>query len=215
MLTAEFTALGVTRMLEAVRQVVPRSASTRRGSEMFGKVRETPQTENDALPSAQPLWRGQGLWPLADGELPRELRDARRLGHPVQPRVAAPRPGVRDPQDHPRRGADRARAAEQLALGNLDAAARLGLRRRLRPGHVADAPAGPARATTSIATGDAHSVRELCEIAFAHAGLDYEQPRGQDPALIRPAEVDLLAATRARPRELGWAPTVDFASSSR
>ena len=77
-LTGEFTALGVTRMLEAVRLVDPRirfyQASS---SEMFGKVRETPQNEDDAVLSAQPLRRRQGLRPLHHGELPRELRPVR------------------------------------------------------------------------------------------------------------------------------------------
>ncbi len=62
-----------------------------------------------------------------------------------------------------------------------------------------------------VATGVDHSVRELCEVAFAHAGLDYRDHVTLDPALIRPAEVDNLRGDAARARsELGWAPGVDF-----
>ena len=70
---------------------------------------ETPQTRDDAVLPAQPLRRRQGVRPLHHGQLPRELRPVRLLGHPVQPRVAAARPGVRHAQDHARRGADQAR----------------------------------------------------------------------------------------------------------
>ena len=85
--TGEVTALGVTRMLDAIRLVDPEirfyQASS---SEMFGKVREVPQTENTPFYPAQPLRRGQGLRPLDHGQLSRELRPVRLLGHPVQPR---------------------------------------------------------------------------------------------------------------------------------
>ena len=115
-LTGEFTALGVTRMLEAIRQVDPAirfyQASS---SEMFGKVREVPQTELDAVPSAQPVRRRQGVRALPDGELPRELRPVCGLGDPVQPRIAAARPRVRDAQGDRRRGAHRARAGDRAA----------------------------------------------------------------------------------------------------
>ena len=111
-LTAEFTAVGVTRMLEAVRSVDPAirfyQASS---SEMFGKVREVPQNEDDAVLPAQPLRRREGLRPLHHRELPRELRPVRGLGHPLQPRVAAARPRVRDAQDLRRRRAHQARPA--------------------------------------------------------------------------------------------------------
>ena len=109
-LTAEFTAVGVTRMLEAIRHVDPSirfyQASS---SEMFGKVREVPQNEDDAVLPAQPVRRREGLRALHHGELPRELRPLRGLGHPLQPRVAAPRARVRDAQDLRRRRAHQAR----------------------------------------------------------------------------------------------------------
>ena len=109
-LTAEFTAVGVTRMLEAIRQVDPAirfyQASS---SEMFGRVVETPQSEGDAVLPAQPLRRREGLRPLHHRELPRVVRHVRLLGDPLQPRVAAPRPRVRDAQGHRRRRPHQAR----------------------------------------------------------------------------------------------------------
>ena len=92
MLTGEFNAQGVTRVLEAVRQVDPRirfyQASS---SEMFGKVREVPQTELTPFYPRSPVRRLEGLRALHHGQLPRELRPVCGLGHPVQSRVAAPR----------------------------------------------------------------------------------------------------------------------------
>jgi GDPmannose 4,6-dehydratase len=97
-LTGETTALGVTRVLDAIRIVNPEirfyQASS---SEMFGKVLEVP------------LRGGQGLRPLDHRQLPGKLRPARQLGHPVQPRVPPPRPRVRDPQGDPRGGPHRRR----------------------------------------------------------------------------------------------------------
>ena len=89
MLTGEFNAQGVTRVLEAVRQVDPRirvyQASS---SEMFGKVREVPQTELTPFYPRSPVRRVEGLRALHHGQLSRELRPLRGLGHPLQPRVA-------------------------------------------------------------------------------------------------------------------------------
>ena len=108
-LTAEFTALGVTRLLDGIRQVCPKARfyqaslqrDVRQGSGDAAKG-------NDAVPPALALWRRQGVRPLYHGELSRKLRPVRLLRHPVQPRIAAPRSGVRDAQDHPRRGPDQA-----------------------------------------------------------------------------------------------------------
>ncbi len=144
-LTGEFTALGVTRLLEAIRLVdrddplLPgqQQRDVRQGA---GRAAD----RDDAVLSAQPVRRGQGLRPLDHGELPRELRHVRLLRHPVQSRVAPARQGVRHPQDHRRRGPHQARPARQAAAGQPGRPARLGLRRRLRAGHVADAPAGRA-----------------------------------------------------------------------
>ena len=87
-LTAEFTGVGVTRMLEAVREVCPEARFYQASSsEMFGKVREVPQTEDDALLPALALRGGQGLRPLHHRQLPRVLQPARDQRDPLQPRV--------------------------------------------------------------------------------------------------------------------------------
>ena len=98
-LTGEVTALGVTRLLDAILLTDPAirfyQASS---SEMFGKVVEVPQTERTPFYPAQPVRGGQGVRPLDHGQLPGELRPARQLGDPVQSREPAPRPRVRDSQ---------------------------------------------------------------------------------------------------------------------
>jgi len=100
--------------------------------------------------------------------------------------------------------------AAELRLGNLDASRDWGyagdyveaMWRMLQPATPAD---------FVIGTGETHTVRELCEIAFAHAGLDWKQHVRVDAALVRPAEVDVLRADPAKARrELGWTPTVSF-----
>ena len=157
LLTGEYNAQGVTRALEAIRQVDPKikfyQASS---SEMFGKVREVPQSETDAVLSAQPLRRVQGLRALHHGQLSRELSAVRLLRHPVQSRIAAPRPRVRHPQGDRRRRAHQARPHRQPVDGQPRRAARLGLRRRLRARDVADAPAGRARRLRRRHRQDAH-----------------------------------------------------------
>ena len=108
--TGEVTALGVTRLLDAIRVADPDirfyQASS---SEMFGKVREVPQTRDDAVLPPQPVRRCQGVRPLDHRQLPRELRPARDVWHPVQSRVATTGAGVLDAQDRQRRGSDQAR----------------------------------------------------------------------------------------------------------
>ena len=105
---------------------------------------------DDAVLPAQPVRRRQGLRALHHGQLPRELRPLRLLGDPLQPRVAAPRPRVRDPQDHPRRRARSSSGSrDELRLGNLDAQRDWGYAGDYVRGDVADAAAGPSRTTTS------------------------------------------------------------------
>ncbi len=102
-LTAEFTAVGTARMLEAVRQVTPDTRFYQASSsEMFGKPEEVPQRETHALQPAQSLRNGEVLLALRNRQLPRGLRPVRRLGDPLQPRVAAPSARVRDPEGDPR-----------------------------------------------------------------------------------------------------------------
>ncbi len=110
--TGEVTALGAARILEAVREVGLRPRFYQASSsEMFGKVAETPQKRDDAVPPALAVRRREALRPRDHGELPRVLRAARDERDPLQPRVAAPRRDVRDPQDHARGLAHRVRAA--------------------------------------------------------------------------------------------------------
>ena len=114
-------------------------------SEMFGKVQEVPADRAHALLPPLALRRGQALRPLDHRELPRVLRPARVVRDPVQPREPAPRPRVPAPQGQPRRGPIKLGLDERAAPRQPRRRARLGLRRRLRRGHVADAPAGRAR----------------------------------------------------------------------
>ncbi len=186
-LTGETTALGVTRMLDAIRIVDPEirfyQASS---SEMFGQVVETPQTRDDAVLPAQPLRRGQGLRPLDHRQLPRELRPVRHARgscSTTSRRDAGLEFVTRKVTDGVARiklGLD-----TTLRLGNLDADARLGLRGRLRPRDVAmlqhDTPDD-----FVVATGETHSMRELCEVAFGAAGLRLAGPRRGRRALPPP-----------------------------
>ena len=149
-LTAEITGLGVLRMLEAVRIVGGTDNNPIRfyqasSSEMFGKVQRDTADRAHAVPSALALRRRQGVRPLHDDELPRGLRHPREQRDPLQPRGPQARPRVRDPQGHQRGRADQARAAGEHHARQPRLVARLGLRGRLRRGHVDDAPAGHAR----------------------------------------------------------------------
>ena len=211
--TGEVTALGVTRLLDAIRIVDPDirfyQASS---SEMFGKVRETPQRETTPFYPRSPygVAKVYGHWITVN------YRESYGL-HATS--------GILFNHESPRRGLEFvtrkvARAAarikrgreREVALGNLESRRDWGfagdyvramwlMLRRDEPSDFV------------VATGEQHSVRELCELAFAHVGLDWENHVRQDPALIRPAEVDSLVgdATRAR-SELGWRPEVDFPS---
>ena len=99
--------------------------------------------------------------------------------------------------------------ASDLRLGNLDAQRDWGYA-GIRPSHVGDAPA-PEPSDYVVATGIAHSVRDLCRIAFEHVGLDYQKHVVSDERLHRPAEVDHLLGKADKARaELGWEPTVGF-----
>ena len=121
-LTGEFTALGVTRVLEAIRTVNPKirfyQASS---SEMFGKVQAVPQNERTRVLSPLALRGSEALRPLDHDQLSRIVRSLRDQRHPVQSRIEPARQGVRDAQDHRRRRAHQARSREELRLGNLDA----------------------------------------------------------------------------------------------
>ncbi len=210
-LTGEFTGLGVTRMLEAVRQVDPTirfyQASS---SEMFGKVREVPQNELTPFHPRSPY----GVAKAYGHFLTVNYRESYGL-YTVS--------GILFNHESPRRGLEfvsrkitdgAARIALHLAtdlrMGTLDA--------ERDWGYAGDYVRAmwlmlqqPEPSDYVIATGIAHSVRELCEIAFARVGLEYEHYVVSDPNLYRPAEVDHLRGDASKARTmLGWEPTVSF-----
>ncbi len=210
-LTGEFTALGVTRMLEAVRQVDPGirfyQASS---SEMYGKVREVPQTELTPFHPRSPY----GVAKTYGHFLTVNYRESYDL-------FAVS--GILFNHESPRRG------LEFVTRKVTDGAARiaLGLATELRMGNLeARRDWGFAGdyvramwlmlqqqepSDFVVATGRNHSVRELCELAFARVGLDYRRHVVSDPVFERPAEVDHLTGDATRAREiLGWVPEVDF-----
>ena len=197
-LTGETTALGVTRLLDAIRIVDPDirfyQASS---SEMFGKVVEVPQTESTPFYPAA-LRRGQGLRPLDHGQLPRELRPARVERHPVQPRIAAPRPRVRDRKiTH---GVARIKLGldTELRLGNLEAQRDWGfagdyveamwlMLQQDEPGRLRGRrPARPTRCASSARWRSATS------------GSTGRTTSSWTSSFFRPAEVDLLVGDPAK-----------------
>jgi GDPmannose 4,6-dehydratase len=210
-LTGEFTALGVTRILEAVRLVHPAARFYQASSsEMFGKVQETPQHEETSFYPRSPygVAKVYGHWITVN------YRESYGL-HAVS--------GILFNHESPRRGMEfvtrkvtdaaariRLGMATELRLGNLDSQRDWGF-----AGDYVDAmwrmlqQAEPRDYV--IGTGETHSVRELVELAFARVDLDWRKYVVSDPKFIRPAEVDLLLADPRRAKaELGWAPTVTF-----
>jgi len=211
MLTGEFNSQGVTRLLDAVRRVDPSirfyQASS---SEMFGKVREVPQTELTPFHPRSPYGvskvfahyitvnyrESYGLFAVSgmlfNHESPR--RGLEFVTRKVTDGVARIKLGLQ----------------EKLSIGNLDAHRDWGfagdyvramwlMLQQERPDDYV------------IATGVSHSVRELVEIAFSRVGLDWQKHVYQDPALLRPAEVDHLLGDASKAHtELGWKPQVDF-----
>jgi len=211
MLTGEFNSQGVTRALEAVRSVNPKirfyQASS---SEMFGRVREVPQTELTPFYPRSPY----GVSKVFGHYITVNYRESYDL-------FAVS--GILFNHESPRRGIEFvtrkvtdgvARIAlglqKELKLGNLDACRDWGFAgdyvRAMWLMLQQDTPDDYV-----VATGEAHSVRELVEVAFAHVGLDWQQHVGVDPAFLRPAEVDHLIGSPAKAKaQLGWEPSVDF-----
>ena len=210
-LTGEFTALGVTRLLEAIR-LVDREIRFYQASssEMFGKVRETPQTETTPFYPRSPygVAKVYGHWITVN------YRESYGI-------FACS--GILFNHESPRRGKEfvtrkvtdgvariRAGLATTLSLGNLQARRDWGF-----AGDYVEAMwlmlQQPQPDNYVVATGETHSVQDLCEVAFARAGLEWKDHVVVDPALVRPAEVDVLLgdATKAH-RVLGWRPTVSF-----
>jgi GDPmannose 4,6-dehydratase len=211
-LTAEFTGVGVTRMLEAMREVCPGARFYQASSsEMFGKVLEVPQTETTPFYPRSPY----GVAKAYGHFITVNYRESYDL-HATS--------GILFNHESPRRGLEfvtrkitwhaaaiRHGLAKELRLGNLDAerdwgyakdyveAMWLMLQRDIPEDYV-------------IATGEAHSVRECCQIAFEEAGLgDFEEHVVIDPAFVRPAEVDHLIGDPSKAgRDLQWQPQTSF-----
>ncbi len=210
-LTGETTALGVTRLLDAIRIVDPDirfyQASS---SEMFGKVQEVPQKESTPFYPRSPygVAKVYGHWITINY---RESYDLHASS------------GILFNHESPRRGMEfvtrkishtaaqiKLGLAEELRLGNLEAQRDWGFAGdyveamwlMLQQDHPDN---------YVISTNETHSVREFCEVAFGHVDLDWEQYVVMDEAFMRPAEVDLLVGDSTKARtELGWTPQVDF-----
>ena len=215
-LTGEFTALGVTRMLEAVKKAAPRARFYQASSsEMFGQVVESPQRETTPFYPRSPygVAKVYGHWITVN------YRESFGL-YAVS--------GILFNHESPRRGLEfvtrkvtdgvariKLGLQRELRLGNLDARRDWGFAgdyvdamwRMLQQGEPDD---------YVIGTGHTCSVRDLCEAAFGVAGLDYHDHVVQDERFLRPAEVDLLVADPSKAaRRLGWQPTVGFAELVR
>jgi GDPmannose 4,6-dehydratase len=211
MLTGEFNAQGVTRVLEAIRQVDPKiklyQASS---SEMFGKVREVPQTELTPFYPRSPY----GVSKVFAHYITVNYRESYEM-------FAVS--GMLFNHESPRRGLEfvtrkvtdgvariKLGLADTLPLGNLDAHRDWGFAgdyvramwQMLQQERADD---------YVIATGISHSVRDLVEVAFGHVGLEWQKHVRLDPKLLRPAEVEHLVGDSSKARaQLGWQPSVDF-----
>jgi GDPmannose 4,6-dehydratase len=210
-LTGEFTALGVTRILEAIRLVNPKARFYQASSSaMFGKVTETPQRETTSFYPRSPygVAKVYGHWITVNY---RESYDLFAVSG-ILFNHESPRRGIEFVTRKVTDGVARIKLglAGELRLGNLDARRDWGY-----AGDYVEAmwlmlqQAEPHDYV--VGTGETHSVRELVELAFDHVGLDYRQYVTSDSRFHRPAEVEALLAdpTKAR-RDLGWRPKVTF-----
>ena len=200
-------------MLEAIRQVDPSirfyQASS---SEMFGRVVETPQSETTPFYPRSPYGVAKAYGHYITVNYRESLRPLRLLGDPLQPRVAPPRPRVRDAQGHRRGGPHQARPGRATSRWATSTPAATGASPATTSRRCGGCSSRSSPTTTSWRPARPTRSRELVEVAFAHAGLDRDEHVAHRPALlIRPAEVDLLVGDAPRPAsELGWEPTVDF-----
>ncbi len=210
-LTAEFTAVGVTRLLEAIRLVNPSirfyQASS---SEMYGKVRETPQTELTPFYPRSPY----GVAKVYGHYITVNYRESYNL-------FAVS--GILFNHESPRRGLEfvtrkvtdgvariKVGLSKELRLGNLDARRDWGF-----AGDYVEAMWLMLQQDQPddyvVATGETHTVKKLVEVAFEHAGLEWEKYVKLDSAFLRPAEVDLLVGDPSKAmKHLGWKPKVSF-----
>jgi len=210
-LTGEFTALGVTRILEAIRLVHPVARFYQASSsEMFGKASETPQREGTPFYPRSPygVAKVYGHWITVNY---RESYDLFAVSG-ILFNHESPRRGLEFVTRKVTYGAARIKLGlqDKLALGNLDARRDWGF-----AGDYVDAMWRMLQADTPdnyvIATNETHTVRELCQIAFARVDLDFEKYVVIDPALVRPAEVDMLMGDPSYAQQrLGWEPRVRF-----
>ena len=210
-LTGEFTALGVTRLLEAIRLAHPKSRFYQASSsEMFGKIQEPLQKESTPFYPRSPygVAKVYGHWITVNY---RESYNLYAVG------------GILFNHESPRRGLEfvtrkvsdavariKLGLTDELRLGNLDAQRDWGF-----AGDYVDAMwrmlQQPDPSDYVVGTGTAHSVRDLVTLAFDHVGLDWEKYVVVDPAFVRPAEVDVLVADATKARSvLGWEPAVSF-----
>ncbi len=214
--TGDVTGLGVTRLLEALRiNGLDARFYQASSSEMFGEVRETPQTENTPFyprsPYAVAKLYGHGITVNYRESYGMFASSGILFNH------ESPRRGIEFVTRKITDGVARIHhgLAKDLRLGNLDARRDWGfagdyveamwlMLQHERPDDFV------------IATGEAHTVREFCELAFAQAGLDWEKHVKVDPKFLRPADVNLLLGDPAKARrELGWKPRVPFAGLVR
>lgn len=210
-LTGEFTALGVTRILEATRLAYPRARFYQASSsEMFGKARETPQRESTPFYPRSPygVAKVYGHWITVNY---RESYDLYAVS------------GILFNHESPRRGLEfvtrkisdgvariKLGMADDLKLGNLDALRDWGF-----AGDYVEAMWLMLQQDGAddyvIGSGESHSVRDFVRVAFEHVGLDWEKYVKVADEFVRPAEVEILHADAAKARKvLGWAPTVAF-----
>ena len=211
MLTGEYNAQGVTRALETIRRVNPKirfyQASS---SEMFGRVREVPQTEMTPFYPRSPY----GVSKVFGHYITVNYRESYGLFavSGILFNHESPRRGLEFVTRKVTHGVARIKLGldETLALGNLDACRDWGF-----AGDYVRAMWMMLQQESAddyvIATGEAHSVKHLVEIAFEHAGLDWQKHVLTDPAFLRPAEVDHLIGNPAKAHKaLGWEPSVNF-----
>src|SRR5258705_5905376 len=210
-LTGEFTALGVTRMLEAMKKAAPKARFYQASSsEMFGKVHESPQRETTPFYPRSPygVAKVYGHWITVN------YRESFGMFATS---------GILFNHESPRRGLEfvtrkitdgvariKLGQAKELRLGNLESQRDWGFAgdyvdamwRMLQQDHPD---------SFVIGMGETHSVREFCEVAFGHVGLDFKEFVVQDERFYRPAEVDLLISDPSKARSvLGWEPAVSF-----
>jgi len=210
-LTGEFTALGVTRMLEAMRMVAPEARFYQASSsEMFGKVRRVPQNEDTPFYPRSPygVAKVYGHWITVNY---RESYDLFACSG-ILFNHESPRRGLEFVTRKVTHGVARIKLglAQELAMGNLEAQRDWGfagdyvramwlMLQQEQPGDYV------------VATGKTHSVRQLLEVAFGLVDLDYEEHVRVDHQFIRPADVDRLVGDASKAREkLGWKPEVGF-----